>query len=326
MGSRTRQWLARASLACLIAGVAGGTAGPLAAVDAADPLFASFARELGYLVADGQRPALAAATEADAPRDLYHPSGEEPGFSSPYVDIGHVASFELAMTADVAASAADSGGILNCDTDGTICSAMRAGEPAGTSFHAHIGEIQAPVEPRTGIRQEYGVVVFDTSPRDGRPAAAWEAIPEFAGDYFQGANVSWTVLSEDGEAFRLHRLEYAPGDAGFLAAKTDAVAIVRGSTWTILVPAAEWDGVENSRLYAFRAEGGNFEPATSAVDTFPDIFDSPKASAGAPTIVLATAPSRGLPTGSLVALGIGALLVLAIGGWLVRRGRLARSG
>jgi hypothetical protein len=319
-GSKVR-WLTLASLACLTAGMAGGTAGPLAAVDAADPAFASFAGDLSDLVPAGQRPALAGATEADGPRDLYHPSGEEPGIASPYADIGLVASFDVEMTEALAEEAAGPGGILNCDTDGTICSAMRAGEPASTSFRAHAGEMQGPLGPRTGVRQEYGVVAFDASPRDGRPAAAWEAIPEFRGDFFHGSNVAWTLLSENGAPFRLMRLEYGPGDAGFLATNTDAVAIVRGATWTILVPAAEWEGVDNSRLYAFRAEGDNFEPTTSAVDTYPDIFDPPSAWPTRATIAIDSATARGGVPGWLLpaVLAIVGLALLIVGGWIDRR-------
>jgi hypothetical protein len=184
--------------------------------------------------------------------------------------------------------------------------------------------MRAPLVPGAGKRFEFGVVAFDATPRDGRPAAAWEAIPEFPGDYFHGSNVAWTLLSEAGEPFRLLRIEYGPGDAGFLAAPTDAIAIIRGSAWAILVPSGEWDGTVNSRQYVFQAAGSHFAAESSVVDTYPDIFEPASSSAGRPTIALSSAPSRGFPTGMLVAFGIVALLVLAIGGWLVRRGLPAR--
>jgi len=76
----------------------------------------------------------------------------------------------------------------------------------------------------------------------------------------------------------------------------------------------------------FRADGGDFAPATSVVDTYPDIFEPAQPSAGRPTIGLSSTPSRGLPTGSLVALGGVALLLLALGGWLVKRRRRGGSG
>jgi hypothetical protein len=303
--------------------LAAGMSLSLAAVDVGGAQFATFAGDLRDLVSDDQRATLAEATDADGAGDEYHPSGEEPGIRPPEADIALGASFELEMTAAVAAAEAGSGGFLHCDTDGTVCSPTRAGAPVGITFHAYAGTVAAPLQPRAGRRLEFGVVGFDESPRDNRPAAAWEAIPEFRGDFFHGSNVAWTLLSENGERFRLLRLEYGPGDAGFLAAPTDAVAILRGSTWAILVPSAEWEGTDSSRLYAFLAEGGDFSPASSVVDTYPDIFEPALPSAGRPTIAHASGPSRGLPTGTLIALGIAAGLVLGVGVWLVRR---ARSG
>lgn len=310
----------------LVAAVAGGTAGPLGAIEVTDPQFAAFAAELRDLVADSQRPALAGATEADGAGDLFHPSGEDPGIAAPDADIGLAASFDVEMTAAVAAAATGPGGILNCDTDGTVCSTMRAGQPAGTSFRAYAGAMRSPLTPDAGKRLELGIAVFDESPRDGRPAAAWEAIPEFRGDYFHGSNLAWTLLSESGDPFRLMRLEYGPGDAGFLAAKTDAVAIVRGSAWTILVPRAEWAGTVNGRHYAFRADGGNFDPATSAVDTYPDIFDPPKVwPVGPPITVESTTAGNVLPGWLVPGAVAGVGLALLIAGWLIvgrrRRGR-----
>jgi hypothetical protein len=225
----------------------------------------------------------------------------------------------------VAAAGGQSGGILHCDSDGTVCSPARAGLPAGLAFHVYAGTTAAPLVPVAGRRVEFGVVGFDETPRDARPAAAWEAIPEFRGDFFQGSNVTWTLLSENGEPFRLLRLEYGPGDAGFLAAPTDAVAILRGSAWAILVPRAEWEGTVSSRLYTFRADGDDFAPATTVADTYPDIFEPALPSTGRPTIVLASMPSRGLPTAVLLALGLAALLAVAIATLLVTRRRRARS-
>lgn len=294
----------------------------LAAVDPGSPQFATFAADLRDLVPDAERAALAEATDADATGDQYHPSGEAPGITPPETDIALGASFEVEITAAVSAA----GGIFNCDSNGTLCSTTRAGLPPGTSFHAYAGTMRAPPLPGTAKRIEFGVAAFDETPRDNRPAAAWEAIPEFRGDNFHGSNVVWTLLSENGAPFTLFRLEYGLGDAGFLAAPTDATAIVRGSAWAILVPSAEWEGTVNGRLYVFRADGGDFAAQSSVVDTYPDIFDPAVPSAGRPTIALSSTPSRGLPPGSLLALGAGALAALALGAWLVRRGRRARSG
>ncbi len=297
--------------------LAAGLSLSLGAIDLTSPGFIAFAADLGDLVPDTERAALAAATDDDGTGDQYHPSGEAPGITPPDSDIVLGASFKFEMT---------EAGILNCGTGGTVCSATRAGEPVGTSFHGYAGMMDAPPVPGTGKRIEFGVVAFDESPRDGRPAAAWEAIPEFRGDNFRGSNVAWTLLSENGAPYTLFRLEYGPGDAGFLSAPTDAIAIVRGSAWAILVPSGEWDGTINSRLYVFRADGDDFAPATTVVDTYPDIFEPALPSAGRPTIALSSVPSRGLPTGSLIALGAGVLLVLALGPWLARRRRRARPG
>jgi hypothetical protein len=306
--------------------LAAGMSLSVGAIDAGSTKFATFAADLHDIVSDDQRGMLAEATDADGAGDQYHPSGAEPGIRPPEADLALGASFELEMTAAVAAAEAGSGGILRCDSDGTVCSPARAGEPFGTEFHAYAGTMAAPLVPGSGRRVEFGVVGFDETPRDARPAAAWEAIPEFRGDFFQGSNVTWTLLSENGERFRLLRLEYGPGDAGFLAAPTDAIALLRGSAWAILVPRAEWEGTVNSRLYTFRADGDDFAPATTVVDTYPDIFEPALPSAGRPTILLASTASRGFPTGSLVGLGIAALLAVLIGAWLVRRGRRTGSG
>lgn len=322
---RPGRWLAPSCLVLLVGAVAGGTPAPLDAVEATDPEFAAFAAELGDLVPDSQRAALAAATEADGAGDLFHPSGEAPGIAAADVDLGLVASFDIEMPADVAATAAGPGGILSCETDGTVCSALRAGQPAGTSFGAYAGSMRAPLTPAAEKRLEFGVAVFDETPRDGRPAAGWEAIPEFPGDFFQRSNLAWTLLSEDGEPLRLMRLEYGPGDAGFLAAKTDAVAILRGSAWMILVPKSEWDGTVSSRHYSFRADGGSFEPATSAVDTYPDIFDPATPSAEAPTIAIESTVVRSAFSGWLVPGALAAVgLALLVAGWIVGRRRRGR--
>jgi len=230
-------------MALIVGAIAGGLAGPLAAVDVTSPDFASFAADLRDLVPDGQQAALAGATKSDGADDHFHPSGEDPGITTPESDIGLAASFGVEIASPAAAAASGAGGILNCDTDGSLCSTTRAGLPAGTSFQAYAGTTRAPLVPSAGKRVEFGVAAFDETPRDGRPAAAWEAIPEFRGDFFHGSNVAWTLLSEDGEPFRLMRLEYGPGDAGFLASTTDAVAILRGSSWMILIPQAEWDAI-----------------------------------------------------------------------------------
>jgi hypothetical protein len=296
--------------------LAAGVSLSLAAVDARSAQFATFAADLHDLVSDDQRGTLAEATDADGGGDQYHPSGEEPGIRPPDADIALAASFEVVGV----------DGILDCASDGTLCASDRAGLPTGTSFHAYAGTMAAPLLPGAGKRIEFGVVGFDETPRDARPAAAWEAIPEFRGDFFQGSNVTWTLLSENGEPFRLLRLEYGPGDAGFLAGPTDAIALLRGSAWAILVPRAEWEGTVSSRLYTFRADGDDFAPATTVVDTYPDIFEPALLSAGRPTIVLASMSSRGLPTGTLLALGVAALLAVAIATWLVTRRRRARSG
>ena len=306
--------------------LAAGLSLSLAAIDPGSPQFDTFAADLRDLVPEDQRGTLAEATDADGAGDQYHPSGEQPGITPPDADIALGASFELEMTEAVAAVELGSGGLLHCNTDGTVCSTDRAGLPAGTSFHAYAGTMHAPSLPATGRRIEFGVAAFDETPRDTRPAAAWEAIPEFRGDNFRGSNVVWNLLSETGAPYRLFRLEYGPGDAGFLAAPTDAVAIIRGSAWAILVPRAEWEGTVNGRLYVFRADGGDFAPETSVVDTYPDIFEPAQPSAGRPTIGLSSTPSRGLPTGSLVALGGVALLLLALSGWLVKRRRRGGSG
>jgi hypothetical protein len=322
----TKRPLAAASVALLAVVVLGivASAGPATAVDVACPEFEAFAENLHDLVPDDQRGTLAEATDLDGAGDQYHPSGEEPGITPPEADIALGATFEVEMAAAVSSAEAGPGGILNCASGGTVCSTQRAGEPPGRSFHAYAGTMRAPLVPSTGKRTEFGVAAFDETPHDGRPAAAWEAIPEFSGDFFQGSNVAWTLLSENGEPYRLLRLEYGPGDAGFLAAKTDAIAIVRESAWLILIPKSEWDGTISGRLYVFRADGRDFAPATSVVDTYPDIFEPAQPSAGRPTIALLSTRSRGLSTGWLVALGGGVLLVLALGGWLVLRRRPAR--
>lgn len=298
----------------------------VAAVEVTRPGFDAFAKDLRDLVPDDQRDALAAATGADGSEDQYHPSGQRPGITPPESDIALGASFEVDMTAAVSSAEAGSGGILNCASSGTVCSATREGQPAGTSFHVYAAAMRAPLAAAAGKRIEFGVVGLDQTPRDGRPSEGWEAIPEFPGDFFIGSNVGWTLLSENGEPYRLFRLEYGPGDPGFLAAPTDAVAIVRGSAWAILVPTAEWDGTVSDRFIVFRADGGDSSPETSVVDTYPDIFDAPRRSTTEPTIALVSTPSRGLPTGWLVGLGAG-VLVLVVGAWLVmrsRRGRRAR--
>jgi hypothetical protein len=300
--------------------LAAGVSLSLAAIDPGSPDFLTFATDLRDLVPEDQRATLAEATDADGAGDQYHPSGEEPGIRPPEVDIVLGASFEVDLTAGVSTG----GGILNCDSGGTLCSASRAGLPAGMRFHAYAGAMQAPPQPGPGKRIEFGVAAFDETPRDERPAAAWEAIPEFRGDNFQGSNVVWTLVSESGAPFTLFRLEYGPGDAGFLAAPTDAIAVVRGSSWAILIPAAEWKGTVNGRLYVFRADGGGFAAQTSVVDTYPDIYEPALPSAGRPTIALTSTPSRGLSAEALVALGIVALLVLGLGGWLITRGRRRR--
>ncbi|MDQ2965347.1 MAG: hypothetical protein M3R57_05825, partial [Chloroflexota bacterium] len=248
----------------------------------------------------------------------------EPGIAPAEVDIALAASFGVEMTAAVASGETGRGGILNCGSGGTVCSTARAGQLVGTSFHAYAGTMRAPLLPRAGQRLEFGVVAFDESPRDGRPAEAWEAIPEFPGDFFQGSNVAWTLVSESGEPYRLFRLEYGPGEAGFLAAPTDAIAIVRGSAWAILVPISEWEGTVTGRLFVFRADGGDTSPETSVVDTYPDIFEPAQPSAGTPTIAIELTPSRGPSVGWLVA-GAGAgLLLLVFGAWVVARRRVAR--
>jgi hypothetical protein len=306
--------------------LAAGVSLSLAAVDVTSPGFQAFATDLRDLVPETERATLAEATYADGTGDQYHPSGEAPGITPAEADIALGASFEVEMTAAVSSAEAEPGGILNCTTGGTVCSTMKAGQLPGTSFHGYAGMMRAPLLPGAGRRVEFGVAAFDETPRDGRPAAAWEAIPEFRGDYFHGSNVTWTMLSESGEPFRLLRLEYGPGDAGFLAAPTDAVAIIHGSAWAILIPSTEWEGTVNGRLYVFRADGEDFAPATTVVDTFPDIFEPALPSAGRPTIALTQTPSRGLPTGWLIALGGGVLLALALGALLIRRGRRGRSG
>ena len=285
----------------------------LAAVDRATPAFDALATELREVVPDDQRSALAQATDADGTADHYHPSGEEPGIAPPEADIALAASFE----------AVGVNGILDCASDGTVCASDRAGLPPGTTFHAYAATMQAPPRPVTGKRVEFGVAAFDESPRDGRPAAAWEAIPEFRGDNFRGSNVVWTILSENGAPYALFRLEYGPGDAGFLAAPTDAIGIVRGSAWAILVPTAEWEGTVNGRLFSFRADGEDFAPLTTVVDTYPDIFDPALPSASRPTIAISTTPARGLPVGWVV-LAAGIALVAGLGAWLLVRRR--RSG
>lgn len=285
----------------------------LAAVDGTTRAFDAFATELRELIPDDQRSALAQATDADGIDDHYHPSGEEPGIAPPEADIALAASFE----------ARDVNGILDCARDGAVCASDRAGLPPGTTFHAYAATMQAPPRPVTGKRVEFGVAGFDESPRNGRPAAAWEAIPEFRGDNFRGSNVVWTILSENGAPYALVRLEYGPGDAGFLAAPTDAVAIVRGSAWVILIPTAEWEGTVNGRLFSFRADGEDFAPPTTVVDTYPDIFEPALPSAGRPTIALAGTPARALPVVWIVAV-VAVALVAGLGAWLL--GRRRRSG
>jgi hypothetical protein len=289
------------------------SASPLVAVEVTSPEFEAFAAELSDLVPVDQRSTLAGATDPDGIEDQYHPSGEEPGITPPEADIVLGASFGLETT-----------DLVSCDANGAVCSAARAGLPVGTSFHVYAGTMRAPLMPGTGKRVEFGVVAFDETPADGRPAAAWEAIPEFRGDYFQGSNVAWTMVSENGEPFRLFRLEYGPGDAGFLTANTDAIAIIRGSAWAILVPAAEWEGTLTSRFYVFRANGGDTSPGTSAVDTYPDIFEPAQPSAGRPTMRVVGILAEGSSTKWLIGLG-GVVLLLAVGGWLVLR-RLGRPG
>lgn len=285
----------------------------LAATDPGSPEFEAFASDLRDIVAEKQRLSLAEATDADRAGDHYHPSGEEPGIAPPEADIALAASFE-------AVEAVGAAGIPDCASEGTVCAADRAGLAPGTSFHVYAGTMQAPPRPVAGKRVEFGVAAFDESPRDGRPAAAWEAIPEFRGDNFRGANVVWTLLSDNGAPYALFRLEYGPGDAGFLAAPTDAIALLRGSTWAILIPKAEWEGTVNGRLYSFRADGNDFAPLTTVVDTYPDIEEPPLPSVGRPTIVLSRPPERG-PNPGLIVAGVGAALVALLGAWIVARRR-----
>lgn len=282
----------------------------LAAVDRATPAFDAFANELRDLVPEDQHEALAQATDADGTDDHYHPSGEDPGIAPPEADIALAASFD----------AVGGNGILDCDSEGTVCASDRAGLPPGTTFHAYAATMQAPPRPVAGKRVEFGVAAYDESPRDGRPAAAWEAIPEFRGDNFQGSNVVWTILSEDDAPYALFRLEYGPGDAGFLAAPTDAIGIVRGSAWAILVPTAEWEGTVHGRLFSFRADGADFAPQTTVVDTYPDIFEPALTSAGRPTIAISATPARGLSFG-WIGFAAGIALAAVLGAWLLVRRR-----
>jgi hypothetical protein len=293
--------------------LAAGLSLSLAAVGVTSPDFEAFARDLGALVPEAQRGTLAEATVADGSDDQYHPSGEEPGIAPPETDIALAASF-----------AAETGGSLDCQSEGTLCSPSRAGQAAGASFHAYAGTMRAPLLPQPGRRLEFGVVAFDESPRDGRPAEAWEVIPEFAGDFFQGSNVAWTLVSENGEPFRLFRLEYGPGDAGFLAAPTDAIAILRGSAWAILVPASEWEGTVDSRLFVFRADGGDLSPETSVVDTYPDISEPARPSAGSPTITVESTRSASSTGWFVAGAAAGLGLVLILGALLIARRRRAR--
>lgn len=293
--------------------LAAGLSLSLAAVGVTSPDFEAFARDLGDLVPEAQRATLAEATALDGSDDQYHPSGEEPGIAPPETDIALAASF-----------AAETGSSLDCQSEGILCSPARAGQPAGTSFHAYAGMMRAPLVPRTGQRLEFGVVALDESPRDGRPAEAWEAIPEFPGDFFQGSNVAWTLVSENGEPFRLFRLEYGPGDAGFLAAPTDAIAVLRGSAWAILVPASEWDGTVSGRLITFRADGGDLSPETSVVDTYPDISEPARPSAGSPTITVEWRPSGDSTVWFAAGAAAGLGLALILGALLIARRRRAR--
>jgi len=315
-----RRLLAATIAALLVAPLAA----EVAAVEVTSPGFEAFATDLRDLVPEAQSAALAKGTHADGADDQYHPSGQRPGITPPESDIALGASFDIEMTAAVSSSEAGSGGILNCASGGTVCSASREGQPAGTSFHVYAGSTRAPLVPGAGKRVEFGVVGLDQTPRDGRPSEGWEAIPEFPGDFFIGSNVGWTLLSANGEAFRLLRLEYGPGDPGFLAAPTDAVAIVRGSSWAILVPKAEWDGTVSDRQFVFLADRGDTSPETSVVDTYPDIFDAPNRATGEPTITIESTPPRGLPAGLLAALGAGVLVLVVAGAWLALRSRRGR--
>jgi hypothetical protein len=320
----TRRLLTAASAAALVALFVTQLIAGVAAVDVTSAGFDAFATDLEDLIPVDQRRLLAEATEADEANDQYHPSGAQPGITPPESDIALGASFEVEMTAAVSSAEAGSGGILNCATGGTVCSASHAGQAPATSFHSYAGMMRAAPVPATGKRVEFGVVAFDQTPRDGRPAEAWEAIPEFPGDFLQGSNVAWTILSEDGKPYRLFRLEYGPGDAGFLAANTDAVAIVRGSSWAILVPSDEWDGTASDRLFVFRADDADFSAEKSVVDTSPDIADAPKRSADGPTIAVVSARPMGLSAGWLVAIGGAILIAVALTVGLVTRGRQAR--
>jgi hypothetical protein len=320
---RPRRLLSVARVAGGVFALTGLLAVNAAAVDVAAPGFEAFARELGDLVPIDQRAMFAAATEPDSTGDQYHPSGRPPGITPAESDFSLGASFVVEMADAVSSAESGSGGILNCETNGNVCSSTGQGRPSGTTFHAYAGMMGAPLVPAAGKRLEFGVAALDESPRDGRPSEGWEAIPEFPGAFFQGSHVAWTLLSEDGEPFRLMRLEYGPGDPGFLAAPSDAIAMVRGSAWAILVPAAEWEGTVTDRLYVFRADDEDFAPETSVVDTYPDIAAAASPSGGRPTIAISTAPDRGPAAGQLVAIGAVALVAL-VGGWILVRRRHRR--
>jgi hypothetical protein len=259
---------------------------PARAVDPSEPGFGAFADAIAGVVPADARPTLAAATQLDPTGDGYHPSGLEPATRPAEADLAFVASFRLELTPDAARALTASGGLLHCATAGTICSPDRRVPESSASFVVLAGSTRSPLAPAAGRRAEFGVTAFDESPRDGRAAEPWEPIEEFPGDYFAGSNLAWALLSEDGGPYVLRRLEYGPGDAGFLAAPTGAVAILRDGAWAILVPEDEWDGVQSTRSYVFLAsiDDPAFSPATAVVDTAPDIDAPARTTSATPTI------------------------------------------
>ena len=138
--------------------------------------------------------------------------------------------------------------------------------PLPGDFRVLLLELGGPIVQPPDASYELGIVAFDQTPLDSKPA---ERLKAGATNFLTGTNLAYSVRFGAPEyPPAIVRLTHDPGEPFIHQEASAAFAIYRGNTLAIFIPEAEWDGVLDWRLYSFYSDSAAKQNVN---DTAPDI-------------------------------------------------------